>query len=169
MAFDKPQTALEILMKKRGLDAVTYRDCAYGQLDVYQNYIGEWKKIARMKTNIYLGWIEWFYMPDQCWEKPELWEIIYQIEEDSRLDPSNFLYFKGLEEHLPQPKFRGDYSVQRSDTRYMAWKHKYYMAMIRYRIAVTRDDESGLKALAKKYPRWKEPREALSRLEKKSG
>lgn len=164
LAQDKPYSALETLAGKRGLEAALARACAYGQLDDYESFISEWRKIAGMKSSIYLRHKEWFYMPDQCWEKPELWEIFFEIESDGRFDQSVFLSYSSLREQLPPPKFLGDLADQRSDEQYMAWKHEYYTAMIRYMIAVTKDDAGKLKALAKKYPSWTEPQKAITSL-----
>jgi len=140
MAEGRFKRALEMSSDLHGLEGRMSRAKIYGALNMDQEYVKEWRKIAAMKGKITMGWDNWFFMPHRSDRVPELWELMLGVAD--RFHGGFVLLDKSLENTQLNKNGKGLSKAAR--------------LTIEKNLAIGRKDYTKLVSLSKRYPFWTE-------------
>jgi len=168
LAKRDPKAAINILDGLTDTESVRVLIWAHGANNNEQAYLSTWdiylraiKKAPRTDhaspdTEVWIGWGDFFFMPDRIWDAPEIWKIWMDCG----------LNFSGLAEHFEGLDERE--SDIPTDANFMKLSFaERHAQKIEYGFYVRCDDLENLKSIQIKYPNWKELNDSIAALEGK--
>ena len=156
--------ALEILRRKRSLNASLARAQAYGVLGDAALFLRQWEKIGKRKERFTLTGYDWFwfFMPDDAWWEPRFWEILIDAY------PLRLHGYRGRW-LVHQSLWRLFSETKRTRPHSKAGRNRtkqQRLLTLRYHLARSLRDQQRLQKLADRYPDWEEVRETMELLHK---
>ncbi|MEN6308808.1 MAG: tetratricopeptide repeat protein [Anaerohalosphaeraceae bacterium] len=152
LAQDNPAGALKLLDKKRSVQAMQIKACAYGILNDTEAALEQWRRIAGGKEKIEVAYADWFFMTDAVWNHAKFWEKIAICARQNRFAYGIWYMFDSLYDTgviFPAKQRRN------SKADLMRCNECNYLEA-QYHIARIRRDVKLAGRLAKQYPKWKE-------------
>ncbi len=142
---ERPQVVVE-LAEELG-DAATVEELqrlaqAYAALEDTDNYLKTWQKIVALGEPISIHYADWFYLPEELADKPEIWQLWQEAVD----------YVQELE-MTEMESLDLNYDEELSASELFQTLVNYYY----YRVTDNRD---GLAKLAKDFPLWEEVQHA---------
>ncbi len=152
LAQDKPAAALKLLDKKRSVQALQIKACAYGMLNDTEATLEQWRRIADGKEKIEVADADWFFMTDAVWNHADFWGIIAACAKQNRFSYGIWWMLDSLYNTVvPFPAHR-----RRNSKADLKRCNKRDFLEAQYHIARIRRDVKLAGRLAKQYPKWKE-------------
>ncbi len=143
LAVNDPSAAIDVLKRKKGWAAKRARIHCYGALRETKKYLDGWKELSKNQDEIEFTHADWFFMCDDVFMEPDLWEILWG---SNAKFSGYFTVFEGLDE---------------SDLYCSLSSHEKIRLRLEYYCYAQADDSAGLKRLNEKYPEWVELRDNL--------
>ena len=136
------QQALAVLGHSMDIKVCQARARCYGVSGDHSHYLKEWDNLSESNLEVELTSSDWFYMPKQVFDAPEIWHILLSMYK--RIKPGVFVQFDTLRE---SERYRN-----------LGEKEKYKLR-IEFNIYRTEKNLDGLANLLELYPNcleWKE-------------
>ncbi|NQT41308.1 MAG: tetratricopeptide repeat protein [Planctomycetes bacterium] len=148
----QPRAALSVLRRRRTIGAKRARAMAYGVLEDAPNALLQWQGIAQTTGRIELS-EDWFFLPDMLWDLPEFWETLIDM-----IDRVHNLGVYDADDEMGPPKLR-----ERDLSNYPT--KRIHLLVVQCQKARSSGNVRRLRSLAKRFPRWNEPRLVLQHMQ----
>lgn len=141
------QQALSGLSNSMDIDSCKARARCYGALADNPHYLKEWDKLSESGLEVEFEYSDWFYMPEQIFDTPEVWHILLSMYQ--RIKPNVFVSLDSLYE---SERYR---NLERKEQ---------YKLNIEFNIYRTEKNLDGLVSLLELYPNCLELKEVIDDL-----
>lgn len=143
LAIFNPGRALNCLKGLNESEALRARACCYGAMRQDNLYLAEWSSILDQETLIWFSYADWFFMADDIYAAPDLWELLLNAKVEYK---GVFTDFAGLDE----------------SERYCALSENDKIRLkLQYYVYAQSRNLFGLRELYREYPEWKELAEGV--------
>lgn len=139
--------ALKCLGDAEDIKHCSARARCYGALSNNEAYLNEWVRIVKQKEPFKLDYSDWFYMPEEVFESPEIWRLFFAVQDKIGL---------GV--------FVGFFSFEDSELSGELKQEEIQQVMILYNLYRTEKNIDSLRKLANQYPRLPEIRYEIENL-----
>ena len=145
LAKGKPKAALKALKGARGMQARLKRAAILGILGEYDKAIRQWRKLSKLKGDVFIGVDDWFYMSEGVFDHPDFWLAMKKLL--PKLGRSTFVHVDGVEEVVGE----GHEEAKKQ-------------LVVEYHLCRTTGDLETAAALAQQFPQWREIKALALRL-----
>jgi tetratricopeptide (TPR) repeat protein len=148
LAVQKVKQALTCLGELEDALHSRARARCFGSVSNCGAYLKEWERITKQEESFELSYSDWFYMPEEVFDSPEIWRLLFSIQ--NRIIPSVFVSLDSMVDckgigHLEQKEIQS--------------------LMISFNLYRTDKNVDGLRELKNNYPGLPEIQEELNRLD----
>ena len=151
LARNRPKAALRLLAGRRHPYLRKVRARCFGALGRTEEFLEEWRGLARTKGAVELECADWFHLPEGATDGSGWWRALWPLRH--RFVHGWSTMHDALFEIVPfgaKSARKGPTEMRRHRRRVGLW--------LRYNLARTENDAPRAARLAARYPRWKEAR-----------
>jgi len=147
LAAQKPSEALALVASLTDVDGRRAQARCYGAAADRENYLRTWEALAKLNEPFELRWSDWFFMPVEIFESPEIWQILLNICHN--IKPSVFITFD---------------SLNKSDAYWKLTSQERDRLLIEANLYWASKDIEQLQALLEQYPEFEDVKEAIEEI-----